>query len=69
MDELSPVLFETIANDLMFIKNKYRMDDILKIASECKLMDDKDFMDYIQRYQNKLLSSIILKDVETPLNA
>ena len=62
MNELSPVLFETIANDLMFTKNGYRMDDILEIASNCKLMDDKEFMDYIQKYQNKLLASVIEQD-------
>ncbi|CAI2369253.1 unnamed protein product [Moneuplotes crassus] len=62
MKELSPVLFETIANDLMFAKNNYRMDDILKIASSCNLMDDKEFMDYIQKFQNKLLASIVEKE-------
>lgn len=62
MNELSPVLFETIANDLMFSKNDYRMDEILKQASSLKLMEDKDFMDYIQKYQNKLLASVIQQE-------
>jgi len=69
MNELSPVLFETIANDLMYINNKYRMDDILRIASDCRLMDDQDFMNYIQKYQNKLLASVIEQDVRSPVNA
>lgn len=69
MKELSPVLFETIANDLMFVKNGYRMDDVLKIASDCKLMNDKEFMDYIQKYQNKLLASIVQEDSQQPMNA
>ncbi|CAI2365748.1 unnamed protein product [Moneuplotes crassus] len=69
MKELSPVLFETIANDLMFVKNGYRMDDVLRIASDCKLMNDKEFMDYIQKYQNKLLASIVQVDSQQPMNA
>ena len=48
MNELAPVLFETIANDLMLVKNGYRMDQMLKMASQLKLMEDKSFMDYIQ---------------------
>ena len=48
MSELSPVLFETIANDLMLTNNGFRMDDVLKQASDLKLMEDKDFMEYIQ---------------------
>lgn len=51
MTELSPVLFETIANDLMFINNGFRMDDVLKQASDQRMMEDKDFMDYIQVMQ------------------
>ena len=62
--ELSPVLFETIAQDLMYKTNGYRMDDILRQATDLKLMDDDDFMEYIQKYQNKLLASVIAQDLQ-----
>lgn len=64
MLELSPVLFETIAQDLMFTRNGYRMDDILRQASILKLMDDADFMDYIQKYQNKLLAWVVAQEID-----
>jgi len=62
MQELAPVMFEAIANDLMFVKNGYRMDDVLMQASRLNLMNDTEFMNYIQTYQNKLLAGVIQQE-------